>query len=156
MASLFVPFPLVSWTQSCQEALVLPQCWQQSGCRQDPAHTEQPELCWVTLTPGSVLCQGLLPIPGHSNACQSSQCGVFAEHPPACTAGLLPVSNNQKVGGSWTWQTLTGTWCCPLLNIHEKLICAHVSRLCFSLGDFFVLFFLVLACSVQQLAQKDL
>lgn len=83
-------------------------------------------------------------------------CRAPSSLPSVGSARLLPVSNKWKMGGSWTWQTLVRTWCCPLLNIHEELICAHVSRLCFSLGDFFVLFFFVLPCSVQQPAQKDL
>lgn len=137
-----------------------PQCWWQSGCGQDLAHTEQPELLLHHLPQqaGSAV-PGAVPFLGTAVPATAPITGCFRA--PSClpsvgSAWCLTVSNKWKVGGA-SWQTLMQTWCCSLMNIHEELICARVSRLCFSLGDSFVLFFFsVLACSGQQPTQKDL
>lgn len=150
MASPFAPFPLVLKLLGTP---VSPQCQRQSGFGQDPAHAEQPELLLGHLPQQAASAVPRAPARSWVQQCLSKFPAWGFCRAPSClhsvgSALLLPVGNKWKMGGTWTWQTLMGTWGCPLLNIHEELICAHVSRLCFSLGDFFVLFFcLGLLCS---------
>lgn len=62
---------------------------------------------------------------------------------------LLLGSKSEETGWLLGLGKHNGKVVLSLLNSHEELICAYVPRLCFSLGGFFVVFF-VLARSVQQ------